>query len=168
MFGRQSNRRQALRRGLVLLWGLLLVMALAGCATHEASMVTPPLGDYTTALQADLQRLGDVSLVSAPTPGTTWTLSLGAGNRYSLAVDGATVVDGHFRWTDDAIVLADELGPLACTGRLEGAYGWKLQGMTLGLTARQDDCAQRKALLDGVTWSAEPAQPQRAALPAAN
>lgn len=168
MFERQKNRRQILPRSLAMLWGLMLVMALAGCATREASTTTPPLGDYRTTFQADMERLGDASLVSAPTPGTTWTLSLGAGNRYSLAQNGAAVVDGHFRLTEGIIVFADELGPLACTGRLEGAYSWKLEGTTLVLAAQKDDCAHRKALLDGATWSTEPAQPQRAALPAAN
>jgi hypothetical protein len=116
-----------------------------------------PPGTYSVAItQQDLARAEVAPSVASALEGA-WELKLGQGGDYSLARAGAAVMDkGRFTSTPDGMVLAGETADdYGCNlrGEQNATYQSAFDGQMLALTAVEDPCPERKAVLTLHPWS---------------
>lgn len=131
---------------------LLVLVVLSACGGAPEASATLPPGSYSAIVAAQ-----EVMAISLPAPlpdaAGTWMLTFDSGNRYVVTKDGVAVVDGHYAVTGEKLTFNDELGVLACAGRVQGVYQWQLVAQTLTLSVVEDGCALRQTILTSHAWN---------------
>ena len=128
---------------------VVLLSQVIGCGS---SLPELPQGTYTTTIaSADLVN-GASSVLSG-----FWDLHFADNNLFTVSKDGELVVKGTYAVVEDQLTFSDEEGLLACrAGQAIGLYKWALDDDTLSLTAIEDQCDGRKAILAAHPFSRLP------------
>ena len=106
----------------------------------------------TVARTADFKK----GTYSVTTGGAKWSIRYDGNSKVTVTRDGAPVVEGTYKVTEDLLEVTDERGPMACGGEQKtGKYKWKLEGKTLTFTKVEDECEGRANALTGQAWVQE-------------
>jgi hypothetical protein len=91
-----------------------------------------------------------VTKVSGATPALlngTWRLTV-TKKRYTVTRNRQPAIAGSVAISSKRVSFHDLSGPFRCQGsQAVGTYAWRLRGKSLTLTAVQDACSGRKAIL---------------------
>lgn len=104
---------------------------------EEATIVGSTLTTTLTAEEA----------AETPEAAGTWDLHLGEDGRFTVRQGQEIAVEGRYTIEGDRITFADESGPAMCADDPEGIYQWTVSGDDVTMTAVDDTCPGRLAVL---------------------
>ncbi|MEE9249038.1 MAG: hypothetical protein V3U79_10130 [Dehalococcoidia bacterium] len=128
---------------------VVLLSQLIGCGP---SLPELPQGTYTTTIAS-----ADLANGASPVLPERWDLNFADDSLFTVSKDGELVVKGTYGVVEDQLTFNDEEGVLACrAGQAIGIYKWALDDNALSLTAIEDQCDGRKAILAAHPFSRLP------------